>query len=197
MLKKTVSGYELVRFGEFGIFLEIVCEQYKVYSDFIHNPPNISELEPEEILRLNHFQIDPLYICTIFSAMFLEAFIFDYGARKSSQSFMEKYVDKLDSPAKWIIVTRLFNSKGIDSSSRCFELINTLFKKRNLLVHNKSKEFSGFESLLRNKTYILKPVECLDLVILAMKEIIRIDPNEIYARKVWDNLVAFKKKYPA
>ncbi|HUU86352.1 MAG TPA: hypothetical protein VMX17_01195 [Candidatus Glassbacteria bacterium] len=197
MLKKTGDGYELARSGEFGIFLDIVCEQYKVYSDFIHKLPNINELEPEEIVRLNHHQIDPLYICTVFSAMFLEAFIFDYGARKASGAFIKNYIDKLDPPAKWLIVTRLFNSEGIDSSSKCFELIDMLFKKRNKLVHSKTKEFTEFESLLKKNPTILKPVECLDLVILVMNEILRIDPNEKYAEIVRDNLVKLKKKYPA
>lgn len=197
MLKKTANGYELARFGDHGIFIDIVCEQYKVYSGFIHKRPNINDLGPEEIIRLNHCQIDPLYICTIFTAMFLEAYIFDYGARKSSALYIKNYVDKLDPPSKWLIVTKLFNSEGIDSSSQCFEQIKKLFKIRNSLVHNKSKEINGFGSLMKIKPAALKPIECLDLLILVMGEIFQIDPDEKYAQIIKEKLEELKKNYPA
>ncbi|WP_444937138.1 hypothetical protein ACJJIW_08900 [Microbulbifer sp. JMSA004] len=197
MFKKTDEGYELARFGELTAFISILCEQYKVYSDFIHKRPDIDSLCPEEIVRLNHNQIDPLYISTIFSAMFLEAYIFDYGARKSSGAYIKNYIDKLDPPSKWLVVTKLFNDQGIEPSSQCFEVIKKLFKVRNQLAHNKSKEFDGLDKLAERKSDLFKPVECVDLLIKVMDELFRIDPDELYAKQTIDKLNKLKDEYPA
>ena len=197
MLKKTESGHELTRFGDLAIFLDILCEQYKVYSDFLNKRPSLDELNPEDIIRLNHHQIDPLYISTIFSAMFLEAYIYDYGARKSSASYIDKYIDKLDPPAKWIIVTKLFNNSGMESSSLVFQQIKQLFRFRNSLAHSKSKEFNGLESLKDRVSNILKPSECVNLIINIMNELLLFDPEELYAKMVVNRLETLKKEYPA
>jgi len=197
MFKKTTDGYELARFGELPAFISILCEQYKIYSDFIHKRPDSDSLEPEEVLRLNQHQIAPLYISTIFSAMFLEAYIFDYGTRKSSGSYIKNYIDKLDPPAKWVVVTKLFNAQGIESSSQSFELIKNLFKVRNQLAHNKSKEFKGLGKLAEKESELLKPVECVDLLIKVMSELISIDPDELYAKQTIEKLNKLKIEYRA
>lgn len=197
MFKKTGEGYELARFGELPAFISIICEQYKVYSNFIHKRPDLDSLEPEEVIRLNQQQIDPLYVSTIFSAMFLEAYIFDYGARKSSGAYIKNYIDKLDPPSKWIIVTKLFNKKGIESYSQCFELIKKLFKIRNNLAHNKSKEFEGIDRLSEKRLEILKPIDCVNLLIKVMEELVNIDSDELYAKQTIDKLNKLKNEYPA
>ncbi|WP_309733247.1 hypothetical protein [Chamaesiphon sp. OTE_75_metabat_556] len=196
MLKKTENGYELARFGDLGIFLEIICEQYKVYSNFQNKRPNLDQLEPEDIIRLNHNQIDPLYISTLFSAMFLEAYIYDYGARKSSASYIENYIDKLSPQAKCIIVTQLFNEVGIDASSQTFEGIKKIFGCRNSLAHNKTKEYNGLDSLKDKKPKTLKPLECVDIIINVMNELLSVDPDELYASIVIERLNTLKNQYP-
>ena len=115
MISEDTAGKTIFRVGDMSSFLSIIEEQFKVYSDFLHKRPVIENLEHEQILRLNHHQIDPLYITTIFTALYLEAFIYDYCSRKESSSFA-KSIDKLDPPTKWIIGTRLCNPTGIDSS---------------------------------------------------------------------------------
>jgi hypothetical protein len=196
MFKKTESGHELARFGELGIFLDVICEQHKIYSDFINKRPNLDQLEPEEIIRLNHHQIAPLYISTMFTAMFLEAYIYDYGVRKSSATYIKNYIDKLNPPAKWIIITKLFNKTGIDSSANAFENIKKLFRYRNNLAHSKSEEFKGLENIKNMVPHILKPLECIDLIISVMNELFLIDPDELYANMVLKRLDTLKNQYP-
>lgn len=199
MFKKNenVDGYELARYGDLSTFLDIICEQYKVYSCFMSKPHDINSLETEDLIRLNRNQIDPLYISTIFSAMFLEAYIYDYGARKSSASYIKNYIDKIDAVSKWVIVTRLFNKEGIDCSSNVFSNIKKLFDFRNKLAHSKSNEFTDLDTITNSaKNHnVLNPSECIDYIISVMNELLRIDSEELYASMVLDKLKKLKVQY--
>lgn len=74
----------------------------------------------------------------ISTALFLEAYIFDYGARKESGSYIKKYLDKLDSVSKWIVVTRLVKPPGIPKDNHEIENLKKIFKCRNELAHHKT-----------------------------------------------------------
>ena len=176
-------------------FLSVLLEQHKVYQDFINNPPSLDDLEPESIIRLNQNQIDPLYISTLFAAMFLEAYIYDYGARKKSASYIDNYIDKIDPPSKWVVITQLFNSSGIDPSTQAYQRLKALFGYRNSLAHNKSKAVSGPNDISQMAPKLFKPYECLEIISMVMTELKKIDPEEIYAEIVIDQISAVRKAY--
>jgi len=77
-------------------------------------------------------------IVIVFAAAALEAYIYDYGARKKSDTFMKKYVDKLDLVAKWAVVPQLVLGKPFPTDRRGFELLGKLASSRNKLIHFKS-----------------------------------------------------------
>ena len=83
----------------------------------------------------------------MFSALYLEAFIYDYCARKDSQS-LAKTLDKLDPPNKWVIGTRLINGKGIDTSKKPYQNLKELFST-SVIVNSvsPSREYTPFENL--------------------------------------------------
>ena len=193
--KNQDSTYEIKQ-GDLPSFLSVIEEQYKVYSDFLYLKPSLDGLSEEQIIRLNHNQIDPLYICTIFSALFLEAFIFDYCARKRSTSFAMS-IDKLSPSEKWSIGTELCNSQGINTSKQPYEELKTLFRLRNNLAHNKSKEFH-MDNITQQQSGVkgLKPVQCVSTIIKLLEELILIDTNEIYAPIVISRLKKLKNDYP-
>jgi hypothetical protein len=77
-------------------------------------------------------------ITIVFSALALEAYIYDYGARNTSDSFVKKYLDKLDVVSKWVIVPQLVTGKEFPTHTEAFELLRNLIRKRNAIVHYKS-----------------------------------------------------------
>ncbi len=85
------------------------------------------------------YEVDKNAIATIvFSAFSLEAYIFDYGASNISKSYVDKYLDKLDLVAKWIIIPKLINDgNGISTSCHALEELRFLVKLRNDFVHYK------------------------------------------------------------
>jgi len=74
----------------------------------------------------------------IFSALAVEAFIYDYGARKTSDSFVQNYLDKLDLVSKWVVVPQMVTGKDFPRDRSGFKLLRELVRNRNSLIHHKS-----------------------------------------------------------
>ena len=43
----------------------------------------------------------------VFLHLFLKAVIYDYGAINTSDSYMKKYIDKLEFLSKWVVIPKL------------------------------------------------------------------------------------------
>ena len=72
--------------------------------------------------------------------MCLEAFIFDYGATYLSKKFVTDHIDKMETPSKFIIVSKLVTGKSFPTDSQAYEGLRKLVKDRNRLVHYKAKK---------------------------------------------------------
>lgn len=77
----------------------------------------------------------------VYSAMCLEAFIYDYGASHLSDSFMKNHIDKLDLPSKYVIVTKLATGNDFPKQTQAYEGLQKMAKDRNKLVHFKSRKY--------------------------------------------------------
>jgi DNA-binding MltR family transcriptional regulator len=123
----------------------------------------------------------PPYICTLFATLYLEAFIYDYCARKDSQS-LAKSLDKLDPPNKWVIGTKLINGIGIDTGKKSYQDLKNLFQLRNKLAHSRTKniniENNDNENIEKNN--YLEPRECIKIIKEILKELSIIDKDDFY-----------------
>ena len=132
-------------------------------------------------------QVDPVekemhqcaIIVIVFSAMYLESFIYDYAASCLGDGYVKSHIDKLDMVSKWLIIPKLITGKQINKESQAFESLKLLNKARNALVHLKSKK-CPFGQKLRD--YLIKSEEDLDSdtrnAIRAMRLVI-IELNEL------------------
>ena len=119
-------------------------------------------------------------LCVLTSALFVEAYIFDYCARKKSANYFSKYLDKLDPVSKWIITTKLLCYPGIEEGSDIIRKLNSLFTFRNKLVHHKTKsstEFMGTPEFPEE----LSPLKCITIIKELLEILIILDPNEQFA----------------
>lgn len=122
-------------------------------------------------------------VAIVFSAMAVEAYIYDYAARNLSSSFVRKYLDRLDLISKWVIVPRLVTGKAFPTGGRGFELLRKLKQTRDGLVHAKSRELpeSSDESWTEKPDPAELPevakqaLEALELLAIDLE---RIDPSE-------------------
>jgi len=78
----------------------------------------------------------------LFTSMAIEAYIYDYACRNLSDNHTKTYLDKLDIVSKWVVVPKLITGKEFPIERQGFQLLKSLFKYRNSLVHFKSTNFS-------------------------------------------------------
>lgn len=115
-------------------------EKIKNLLEVSENEELLSE-EYKCIKKLDRYEseIEKLSISIIiFSALTLESYIYDYGARKLGDNFMKNHLDKLDPISKVVIIVELVTKKKFPKEKRVYELIKNLNKSRNSLVHYKS-----------------------------------------------------------
>lgn len=87
-----------------------------------------------------HIQQDQATVTTIvFATMCLEATINDFGSRCTSQSYFSKHLDGLSIESKWLLIPQVVTARSLDTDSQTYELLVTLFRARNNLVHFKPK----------------------------------------------------------
>jgi hypothetical protein len=106
-----------------------------IFNDFYH---------PEyENYKATHKKADRDYLSSfLFLSLFLEAYIYDFAARRLSDSYVTKYLDKLDVISKWIIIPKLITGKELDTSRHSFAILKQIFSLRNKFVHHKTSEIT-------------------------------------------------------
>jgi hypothetical protein len=140
------------RYSLDATFFEVAKESYERYFELEERASSFDlkdslELESRmyEITTRQH-KHELITIC--FSAMCVEAFIYDYAARHTSDSYAKKYLDKLDVVAKWVVIPRLVIGKDFPRNSQAFELLKFLITTRNGLVHFKSSNVPSDQEIL-------------------------------------------------
>lgn len=85
-------------------------------------------------------------IIIAFSAMAIEAYIYDYAARHLGDEFVKDHLDKLDTLSKWIVVPKLITGRELPRQQKWFELLKKLIKARNSIIHHKSSDAPIFSA---------------------------------------------------
>jgi len=94
----------------------------------------------------------------LFAAMCLEAFIYDYAASNFSDTYVKKYLDRLDLVAKWVVIPKLILGEEFPRSSMAFGYIRSIKNERDKLAHSKSRpQLTDEEREQEIARYILKP----------------------------------------
>jgi hypothetical protein len=150
---------------------------------------------PDETLALE-FELAPLEdelakhscIVIVFSAVTVEAYIYDYAARRLSDKFVQTYLDKLDTVSKWMIVPQLITGKPLPKDGNWLVLLRSLMKERNSIIHSKTKDISsGFDNnapllvknfIERTRRIPSKARQSIELLDILAAEISKLDPEE-------------------
>ena len=92
----------------------------------------------EEINTVETQQAKISMIVVVFTAMTVEAYIYDYAARHFGDAFVKDHLDKLDTVSKWIIIPELVTGREMPRQDRWHAFLKKLIGKRNSLIHHKS-----------------------------------------------------------
>ncbi len=147
MFKLTQEGLTETRQGYLFAYVQIVFNQARRFIALKGDPPAYEGwMLFTQPIQIEAERLECRILAAITTALFLEAYIYDYGARRSSASFVDKYLDKLDPMAKWVLIPRLVAPPGISQDDEIFGRLRTLFKLRNDLVHHKTKAGGSFDA---------------------------------------------------
>lgn len=184
MALEVKDDIETGRGGYLFTYAQIVFNQARRYI-FLHDPPKDYQVWMMFTQRsqLDAEKLECRILSVVSTALFLEAYIYDYAARKESGNFAEKYLDKLDPVSKWVVIPRLFSPPGLDQSSEIFERLRNLFKLRNELIHHKTKP-GGSVWLPPEFPDESAPLNCLNLMCEVLEDLVKCDPNEEFAKRV-------------
>ena len=111
--------------------------------------------------------ISASFIVIVFSAITLEAYIYDYAARYLTDSFVKDHLDKLDTFSKWVVVPALITGRELPPHPNWQGPLRQLIKTRNSIIHHKSAEFPPpsldtkryFKKLKSNSAILLQTAE--------------------------------------
>ena len=120
-------------------------------------------------------------ITIVFSAMAVEAFIYDYAAQELGDTFVKKYLDKLTPVSRCVVIPQLITGKQFPRNSQAFNLLKSLIRDRNALVHHKSSVYpsSRFlqEKFERSDQISQRAKDAISTLEALAQELQSIDPN--------------------
>jgi len=105
----------------------------------LESPSDKAHLE-YEIMPLEIEAAKLASVTIIFTTISLEAYIYDYAARHLSDSYVKKYLDRLDPISKWVIIPRLVTGTEFKHGGKWLQLLKDLIRERNSVIHSKSSQ---------------------------------------------------------
>ena len=127
-------------------------------------------------LEIEH-ELNGLKIQSVIStALFLEAYIFDYVARNGNEDLAMR-LDKCDPPSKFILATEILWKNSIKPSEEPYGSIKRLFSVRNKLVHAKSKVGGSIFETPATVGELL-PTDNIDLLLEVLKKFSLFDSGD-------------------
>lgn len=201
MFQLKPDGLTESRQGYLFTYAQIVFNQSRRFINLTSSPEKYAGW----MLYTQEFQIEAeklecKILAVLSTALFLEAYIFDYGARRESASYVDKFLDKLDPIAKWVVVPRLVVPPGLNRDDEVFERLRRLYKLRNDLVHHKTKISEYFTSPPEFPDN-MEPHHCVKLIQDMLLKLRTADPEDKFADFVlrhidsWINYVSKDSRF--
>lgn len=167
---------------------EFELQVKKLGQEYTETVDGKKELELEQEINITEAELAKSSITVIvFSAMAVEAYIFDYAARHLGDKFVRDHLDKLDTLSKWIIVPELITGKEMSHNENWQGQLKKLIKVRNSVAHYKSSEPPAldsnaekyFEKLqAESETLRESAQQAITLLKTLADKIIELDPEE-------------------
>jgi hypothetical protein len=130
------------------VYAEMAEEAYEAYQVEKNKriPAPATDEFPEERLERDSRMTKLGIKSIVFTAMALEAGVFELAAINLGDETTKEYLDKLDVVSKWFLVPQLICGHSLAEKGPALNNLKTLVKARNLLVHCKSKPFPGYQA---------------------------------------------------
>lgn len=119
-------------------YLRIANEHYKYFE---HTMAEIEKMESAHLeisQKLRYAEFSHGQIVIVFMWMCLESLSYDYAAMHFSDSYVQKYLEKLPTMSKLILVPQLVTGQRFPTDGQAYQYLDELKTCRNELVHCQS-----------------------------------------------------------
>ena len=121
---------------------------HDAYDSFLAEEENLLPIpgendDPTEVLDQERRVLVAGIKTIVFSSMCIEAAAFDFAASQLGDDYVEKYLDKLDIIAKWVVVPKLISGRTLKEDGPALNGLRILVRSRNGLVHHKSLPYDS------------------------------------------------------
>lgn len=191
LMKKPLSSS---RMSSIGYFSKIVKENHRKWIRLQGRLKEAKRMgkktgENTEFDRQAAFYEDELaktsFILTVFTAVAIEAYIYDYAARHLGDRYVKEHLDKLDTISKWIIIPELVTGRGLSQRQHWQAKLKNIIQARNSITHFKSWDPSSLsaadvqEKVERSSNQVRQAAaQAIDLLRLLADKISEVDPEE-------------------
>jgi len=181
----------------YGRFLSFSLRNYKELKINIVDYNNTQEPQPDEDYfeskkhKLEEKIFENYLLIIVFISMFMESYIYDYGARILGDNYIKKHIDKLDVISKWVIIPKIITTKEIDKKRHSFEIFKKVISLRNKITHWKS--YKGSQDKLMREATEPKFYEQIDPLIIfesildifkQLENIDNVDSHKLYISEI-------------
>lgn len=125
------------------------------------------------------------FIIVIFTAIAIEAYIYDYAARNLGDVFVKDHLDKLDTVSKWVIIPELVTGRELPNRQYWQGRLKKVIQARNSITHYKSWDptslpTNNLHDRMKKSSHQIQEAaaQSIDLLRLLADKISEIDPEE-------------------
>jgi hypothetical protein len=193
MFELKPDGLTESRQGYLFTYVQIAFNQLRRFTNLQHpesNPPGFRQYTIVEECKAETLECKILAVLA--TSLFLEAYMYDYCARKESGTYTSKYLEKLDPVAKWVIIPRLIVPPGLNRDDYSFERLRKLYKLRNELVHHKTKEGDDYTNPPEFSDD-LEPQHCIKLICDLLSQLNELDPSDDFGKFILNHIASWFK----
>ncbi len=160
--KKTLpdrTSYRIFRYFEIVQKNYEICMEYKAKEEAKKDDSSSVHISVENYMENEYSEIKVI----VFSALFLEAVINDYGASNRPDIYTNKKLNNMSFISKWEEIPKMITGKEFPRDSQAFGLLKKLKDSRNRLIHYKTKEipktYEEFVKFIQNEKLELIDVD--------------------------------------
>ena len=126
-----------------SLFWEISLENQSRHEEFLSLADRLheknEEYQCEEFYKAKDQAFKAGYIAIVFSVMYIEGAIYNFGCIYLGDEYIESNLDRLSTLSKINVILRLVTGSELNKQGQAYEHLKRLIKHRNSIIHPKSE----------------------------------------------------------
>lgn len=109
--------------------------QLKQEESQLGDPNNAAKMQHQ--WDLSHRVLSESVVTVVFTAIYLESFIYKYACNYMPLEYFDEHMDSLGAVSKWVVIPRMVDGKHMNTDSRGFKMLREVVRCRNRIVRSR------------------------------------------------------------